>query len=308
MWRKKAGLYLGFLIIAGFLASLVVQLLLCLWPLVHASSLAAAFLAALAYVSAAVLSGLAATRFFWNPSRDEPFLFLEPVCAHQRSRLDLDTFRRVVVPAGLNRRSSAGGNGGRAHGDWSGKSDAGWRGTLRNSSGWRTEARELFAQSLLTPRREGHAFIIALCIYAGFFALRRHALPAASILRALATFLLAWKLTLEESIYARKQGEPVTCRAATGPRRLTAIMITTAVILLGFQRGIGSSAMDAASAIDRSYLRRTPQEKSRASKFRVCKSQDTRASSYGQFPRRKNCLPPPPSGTSPQVVRMTSRW
>ena len=128
MWRKKAGLYLGFLIIAGFLALLVVQLLLCLWPLVHAPSLAAAFLAALAYVSAAVLSGLAATRFFWNPSRMSPSSSLQPVCAHQRSRLDLDTFRRVVVPAGLNRRSSAGGNGGRAHGDWSGKSpDAGWR-------------------------------------------------------------------------------------------------------------------------------------------------------------------------------------
>ena len=81
-------------------------------------------------------------------------------------------------------------------------------------------------------------------------------------------------------------------------------MITTAVILLGFQRGIGSSAMDAASAIDRSYLRRTPQEKSRAA------NSASAISGYESIilwpvPEKKKLLAPPPSGTSPQVVRMT---
>jgi len=68
MGRRRAGTYLSVLIIAGSLTSLVAESLLCRWPAAHSLSLAVAFLVALVYVSAAVLSGLAVTWFFWAPS------------------------------------------------------------------------------------------------------------------------------------------------------------------------------------------------------------------------------------------------
>ena len=220
MGRRRAGTYLGFLIIAGSLTSLVANACSAYGLPVHALSLAAAFLAALAYVSAAVLSGLAATWFFWGPSRMSPSSSLSLFAL--TSAVGWIWIPSVVL---LSRQGSIaaallGAMGAALMAIGLGKVLTPDAATLRNSSGWRTEARELFAQSLLTPPREGHAFIIALCIYAGFFALRRHAILAASILLALCHVLIGVETNSREWMLARKQGEPVTCRAATGPRRI----------------------------------------------------------------------------------------
>ena len=155
MWRKKAGLYLGFLIIAGFLASLVVQLLLCLWPLVHASSLAAAFLAALAYVSAAVLSGLAATRFFWNPSRMSPSSSLSLFAL--TSAVGWIWIPSVVL---LSRQGSIaaallGAMGAALMAIGLGKVLTPDGATLRNSSGWRTESQGVICPIAFNPSAGG---------------------------------------------------------------------------------------------------------------------------------------------------------
>jgi hypothetical protein len=304
MWRRRAGAYLGFLIIAGFLTSLVGQLLLCLWPAVHSRSLAAAFLTALAYVSAAVLSGLAATWFFWTPSRMSPSSSL--ILFALTSAVGWIWIPSVVL---LSRQGSIvaallGAMGAALMAIGLGKALTPDAATLRTSSGWKTEGRELFAQSLLAPRREGHGFIIALCIYAGFFALRRHAILAASILLALSTFLLAWKLTLESGGTSENRTSQSHAALRLVREGLTAVLLTTAVVLLGFQSGVGSSAMDAASATDRSYLRRTPQEKGRA------QNSASAISGYESIilwpvPEKKKLLAPSPSGTSPQAVHMT---
>ncbi len=134
MGRRRAGAYLGVLIIAGSLTSLVAEYLLCQWPAAHSHSLAAAFLVATCLRLCRRSVRLSGHLVFLGSLPDEPFIFLEPLRAQQRSRLDLDTFRCSAVPAALNRRSFGRGNGGRAHGDWSAKSsDAG---CCYSSSGW----------------------------------------------------------------------------------------------------------------------------------------------------------------------------
>ena len=171
-----------------------------------------------------------------------------------------------------------------------------------HQAGWKTEARELFTQSLLTPSREGHAFFIALCIYGGFYALHKHAFLVASILLALSTFLLAWKSTFSSEWPPGKEGSHSRPALRLAREGLTAVLLTAAVLLLGFQRGIYSNAMSAASAPDRSSVSRYLQEKSRPG--------DSALSGYESIilwpvPEKKKLLAPTSSGTSSQAVRMT---
>jgi hypothetical protein len=305
MGRRKAGTYLGVLITAGSLISLVVELLLCRWPAAHTLSLAAAFLAALTYVSAAVLSGLAATWFFWTPSRMSPSSSLSLFAL--TSAVGWIWIPSVVL---LSRQGSIGAALVGAMG--AALMATGLRKVLtpdaatlhRNFPGWKSEGRELFTQSLLTSPREGHAFIIALCIYGGFFALHRHAILAASILLALSTFLLALKLALASECASENRESQSRAALRLAREALAAVFITTAVVLLGFQRGIHSNAMDAASAPDRSSVSRAPQEKNRAGNS-VSAISGYESIILWPVPEKKKLLAPSPSETSPQAVRMT---
>jgi hypothetical protein len=173
----------------------------------------------------------------------------------------------------------------------------------QNLPGWTTEARELFTQSLLTPSREGHAFFIALCIYGGFYALHKHAFLVASILMALSTFLLAWKSTLSSDGPPGKAGSHSRHALRLAKEGLTAVLLTTAVLLLGFQRGIYSNAMSAASAPDRSSVSRYLQEKSRPGNSAALSGYESII--LWPVPEKKKLLAPTSSGTSPQAVRMT---
>jgi hypothetical protein len=303
MGRRRAGTYLGVLIIAGSLTSLVAEFLLCQWPAAHSLSPSVAFLVALVYVSAAVLSGLAVTWFFWAPSR-----------MSSSSSLSLFALSSAVgwiwIPSVvlLSRQRSIGSALVGAMG--AALMATGLRKVLTpdaatlHRAGWKTEGRELFTQSLLTPSREGHAFFIALCIYGGFYALHKHAFLVASILLALSTFLLAWKSTLASDWppeNKRNQSRPALRLAREG---LTAVLLTTAVLLLGFQHGIYSNAMSAASAPGPSSVRRYLQEKSRPA------NSASALSGYESIilwpvPEKKKLLAPTSSGTSSQAIRMT---
>jgi hypothetical protein len=300
MGRSKAGTYLGVLIIAGSLTSLVAESLLCRWPAAHSLSLAAAFLAAVAYVFAAVVSGLAATWCVWAPSRMRPssslslfaltsavgWIWIPSVVLLSRQRsigaalvgvmaaaLMAIGLRRVLTPDAATRQ--------------------------RNLPDWK---RELFTQSLLMPSRERHAFFIALGIYGGFFALHKQAFLVASVLLALSTFLFAWKLTLASDRPSENKGSESRPGLRLAREGSTAVLLTTAVLLLGFQRGIYSSAMNAASTPDRSPASRVPQEKSRPG--------NSALSGYESIilwpvPQKKKLVAPSPSGIPSQAVRMT---
>ena len=305
MGRRRAGTYLGVLIIAGSLTSLVAEYLLCQWPAAHSLSLASAFLAALTYVSAAVLSGLAATWFFWAPSRMSPSSSLRLFALS--SAVGWIWIPSVVL---LSRQSSIGAVLVGAMG--AALMAIGLRKALtpdaatlhQNLPGWKTEGRELFTQSLLTPSREGHAFFIALCIYGGFYALHKHAFLVASILLALSTFLLSWKSTLASEWPPENKGSELRPALRLFREGLAAVLLTTAVLLLGFQRGIYSNAMDAASAPDRSSAGRIPPDKSRSGNSAAALS-GYESIILWPVPEKKKLLAPTSSGTSPQAVRMT---
>ncbi len=301
MGRRRAGTYLGVLIVAGSLTSLVAECLLCQWPAAHSLSLGGAFLAALTYVSAAVLSGLAATRLFWAPSRMRASSSL--ILFALTSAVGWIWIPSVVL---LSRQRSIGAALVGAMG--AALMATGLRKALTpdaatlHRAGWKPEGRELFTQSLLTPSREGHAFFIALCIYGGFYALHKHAFLVASILLALCTFLLAWKSTLA-SEWPPENRESRSRPALRLLREgLTAILLTTAVLLLDFQRGIYSSTMSAASA-DRSSVSRFLHEKSRPGNSAALSGYESII--LWPVPQKKKLLAPSPSGIPSQAVRMT---
>jgi hypothetical protein len=303
MGRRRAGTYLGFLVIAGSLTSLVTASFLCQWPAAHSLSLVAALLAAVTYVLAAALSGLAATWFFWAPSRMSPSSSL--VLFALTSAVGWIWIPAVVL---LSRQRSIGAALVGAMG--AALMATGMRKILKpdaatlHRAGWKMEGRELFTQSLLTPSRERHAFFIALCIYGGFFALHKHAFLVASILLALSTFLLAWKLTLASDGPSENKGSQSRPALRLAREGLTSVLLTTAVLLLGFQRGIYSNAMSAASAPDRSSVRRFLQEKSRPGNSAAAIS-GYESIILWPVPEKKKLLAPTSSGTSSQAIRMT---
>jgi hypothetical protein len=304
MGRRRAGTYLGLLIVAGSLTPLVAASLLCRWPAAHTLSLPAALLAAVTYVFAAVLSGLAATWFFWTPSRMTPssslvmfaltsavgWIWIPAVVLLSRQRsigaalvgamgaaLMAIGLRKVLTPDGATLQ--------------------------RNFRDWKPEGRELFAQSLLNPPREGHAFVIAFCLYAAFFAQHRHAILAASVLLALSTFLFAWKLTFASEYALGTKASKSRAALRLAREALTAVLITTAVLLLRFQHGTYSNAMSAASAPDRSSVSRYLQEKSRPAKSAAISGYESII--LWPVPEKKKLLAPSSSGTSPLAARMT---
>jgi hypothetical protein len=305
MARSRAAAY-EVLIVAGSLTSFVAESFVCRWLAPLSVSLAPVFVTALAYVFAAVLSGVAGTCVFWFRSRTDPSLSLSLFLLTSAvgwvwipsvlllSRQDsiaavfAGTMGAAVMATGLRKVVS---------------SDAG---TLRhNSSGWKSG--ELFAQSLYMPPREPHALLISLCIYCGFFALRGHQIFTASILLALCTFLLAWKLTLvgdRTSANAEDKSRAVLRLVRVG---LAAVLFTFAVVLLGLQHRIHSSATDIAFARGRgSSVTRAPQQKRRA---------DNSTSGLAGYesiilwpaPEKKRVVAPSPSRTSLQGLRMPTK-
>jgi hypothetical protein len=160
--------------------------------------------------------------------------------------------------------------------------------------------RELFSQSLLTYSKERYAFFIALCIYGGFFALHKNAFLAASILLGLCTFLLAWKATLVSEWPFRQKSEPrPTLRLVR--EGSSAILLTTAVLLLGIPRGIypGSS-----SAAGRNPISRARQEKGRPGEAAAALS-GYESIILWPVPQKKKLIAPTSSGTSFHAVRIT---
>jgi hypothetical protein len=259
--------------------------------------------AALAYVFCAVLSGAIATWFFWAPSRmshSSPlslfalssavgWIWIPSVVllSQQRSigAVLLGIVGAAIMASGLRRTLV-------------------WEAGPLNLPDWKSEKRELFAQSLLNPPRERHAFIIALCIYAAFFALHKRATLAASILLALSAFLLAWKLTLAREYKSENEASKSQAALRLGREASTAVVITMAVLLLGFQRRIGSNAMDAASAADRSSARRVPREKSRAGNS-ASELLGYESIILWPVPEKKKIIAPSSPMVSSQEVRMT---
>jgi hypothetical protein len=305
MGRSRAADYCV-LIVAGSLTSFVAESFACRWFAPHSASPGAAFLAAFAYVLAAVLSGVAGTCVFWSLSRTAPSPSLTLFVL-------TSAIGWVWVPSVLllSRQDSvgavlAGTMGAAVMATGLRKVVISDTGTPRhNSLGWKSG--ELFAQTLYVPPRERHALLISVCIYGGFFALRAHQIFGASILLALCTFLLAWKLTLASDRTSENTESKSRATLRLLPVGLAAVLFTFAVVLLGLQRRIHSSATELAFARGRgSSASRAPEQK------RPAEHSTSGLAGYESIilwpaPEKKRVVAPSPSRTSLQGLRIASK-
>ena len=112
-----------------------------------------------------------------------------------------------------------------------------------------------------------------------------------------------WKSTLASNGLPGKSGSHSHQALRLAREGLTAILLTTAVLLLGFQRGIYSNTMNAASAPDRSSVSRFLQAKNRPGNSAALAGYESII--LWPVPEKKKLFAPTSSGTSPQAVRMT---
>ena len=305
MGRRKATAY-SVLIVAGSLASLVAGFFVCRWLAPH--SVGPIFLTSFAYVLAVVLAGVVGTCIFWTWSRTDtsPSLILFVLtsavgwvwvpCVLLLSRQNsigavlAGTMAAAVMAPGLRKIAI---------------SDAGTR--RDNSPGWKPEERELFAQSLYTAPRERIALFLSVCIYAGFFALHSNEVLTASILLALCTFLLAWKLTLPSDGTLETSASKSRAAVRLVREGSVAVLFTFAVLLLGFQRRIHSSATEIALARGRGSSVIKPPEQKRRTNNSVSGLAGYESIILWPAPEKKQVLAPSPTRTSLQSVRMTTK-
>jgi hypothetical protein len=233
--------FVGYLVTAGLVNSLIVAFLLCRLHTSPASSIAALSVRALIYVSLTALGGIAGARYYWNRSSvpltsDHPLSFRLFALANAAgwvwvpAVLLLSSQDSLASPALAILAAALLAAGLR-------KTIASTTSTLHRPPGSSSfDERELFAESLHTPSREAHAYVVALCIYAGGFALERNETLAASGLLALCSFICAWKLTLPpvSNLDSRKASTRAAQRLVG--IALIAVLATLFALLFGVDR------------------------------------------------------------------------
>jgi len=217
--------FLGYLVAAGLVNALIAVFLLCRLPSAHAPSLRTLLLCALIYVCIAALAGMVGSWLYWRRSAtprasDPPLSFARFALANASAWVWVpavvllsaqDSFAAPAVAivaaallaAGLRKTMPAGALTPPTTADW--------------------QQRELFSDSFLTARRQSHAYIIAVCLYAAGLALHDTETLEACALLGLCAFLATWKLTLPPDA-------PATTKRGTG--RLSRIAIAAVLITL----------------------------------------------------------------------------
>ena len=262
MGQSKAATYLAVMMAGSSLAVFLVESLLCQWHALDPLSLTAAFFMAAIHVLIAVLSGVAITCLFWFRSgiASSVSLILFAIvsaigwiwvptivllCRHHSLSavpgaaivaMVMASSVRKIVPS-LTGTTSA---------------------NPLNKNG---EPRELFAAFLDTRPREMDGWIIAACLYGGLFALHRDSLCAGSYLIALGAFLLTWQLISGGANASATDGNRLHAGSRLAKAASIAVVITTGLLLPGFQRGTPPEGMNP-SGRDRGFSgRRVVQQK-----------------------------------------------
>jgi hypothetical protein len=244
MVQNRGATHAAAVLVAGSLGVSIVELWLCRWPSPHPLSPTTAFFNAATYVSVALISGAALTRFCWFRSgmtsslslftiaSATGWIWIPPVVLLSRQRsiaaVPLAALAAVVMARGL-RKVVPPHPGIPPHspppGEW--------------------KERELFAEYLNPAPREMDGFIITVWLYVGLFAWHRRSFFATSFVLALCAFLLTWKLR-GDGAYAsgkvenRKHAALRLARASS-----TAVLVTTGLLLLGLPHEAFPGAMGA---------------------------------------------------------------
>ncbi|HEY1903491.1 MAG TPA: hypothetical protein VGG56_13730 [Terracidiphilus sp.] len=230
--------FLGFLVTAGLINASIAAYLLCPLPQAHHPSLLALFVRALFYVAGAALAGMAGAWFYWsrpsNPFRANPplsfrlFVLTNAVAwvwvpavlllSAQDSPASacIAILAAALAATGLRKAVHSSADTLRQHEDHP-----------------PPEQRELFADTLRTPPREIHGYVIAVCIYFASFELHDGSNLDSSAILALCAFFIAWKLTL-----APDPAQPAGNVNSRAVRRLAkiasaAVFVTVFTLLFG---------------------------------------------------------------------------
>jgi hypothetical protein len=190
VWR-----FFAFVVIAGLLNALIAGFLLCRLPESHAPTMASLVIRAAVYIAIGAAAGIMGAWVYWNnpasPFREEaplPFALFAMVCAAGW----------LWVPAIVILSEQVTGATALVAAMGAFLLGAGLRSTTLMVFE-QTEPRmprevkaELFAESLYEPPGEVHGYFIALCLYAGGWALTGRSNMTAAALLATAAFLFAW--------------------------------------------------------------------------------------------------------------------
>jgi hypothetical protein len=312
MGQSKATTYPALMIAGSALAVFLAESLLCQWHAPHPHSTMAAFFTAAIHVLLSVLAGVAITSVFWFRSviRTSVSLVLFAIVSavgwiwvpaivllsllHSLIAVPVAAIAAVVMAISVRKSLPS------LDGTSSANLDT-------------KEPRELFAAFLDTPSRATEGWIIAACLYAGLFALHGHLLCTGSFLVAVGAFLLTWQLM---SWAANARGNENRVRAGSRLANATsiAVVVTMALLLLGFQRRIPGEGMSA-SARDRGPTgRRVAQQNGAEKSMREFRGYQ-RIILWPAIEKKKLVAPvlskTPPSGfhtSTPRVIRFDGSY
>jgi hypothetical protein len=235
----SANAFLRFLVVVGVLNSLIAAFLLCRLPAAHTPSLTALFIRAVVYVAIGALAGTAGSWFYWRRSSapfspDFPVTFrlfalvcaigwiwapaivlfssqdsaVTPALSTLASALLAAYLRKIFPSANLDAHPSV--------------------------HAW--QDRELFTDSTFTVRHEWHGYVIAVCLYAAFYALGRRWILDAGCLFAFCAFLFAWKRTLAPAGPVNSEVQSARAARRLAYAALPAILVTVSALLFGVAR------------------------------------------------------------------------
>jgi len=187
--------FFAFVVGAGLLNAMIAGFLLCRLPDSHAPTVAAFLVRAAVYVALGAGAGIVGGWVYWNhpgsPFKENaplPFALFAVVCAagwmwvpamtifyEQLSGMTamVAAIGALLLGAGLRSTTLA------------------VFGPVDSRPVWRGR-QELFVESLYETPGEAHGYFIALCLYAGGWALTSRSNSVAAVLLASATFLFAW--------------------------------------------------------------------------------------------------------------------
>ncbi len=234
--QRSITTFVGYLVTAGLVNSLIVAFLLCRLPTSPASSISALTVRAFIYVCLTALAGIAGARYYWNRS-SVPFTSYPPLSFRLFALANaagwvwipavllLSTQDSLASPALAILAAALLATGLR-------KTIGSASPVHQYPSGSSFEQEDLFAASLRTPPREAHAYVVAVCIYTAGYALQQNETLAASGLLALCAFICAWKLTLAAA--SNSDNRKASARAAVRLARIALIAILTTLFALLF--------------------------------------------------------------------------
>ena len=225
--------FVGFFVAAGLLNAAIVALVLCRLPASHAPSLPAILVRATIYVVLGTAAGTAGAYLYWRASAS-PYRANPPIPFHLFALICAAGW--IWVPAAILLSAQESTAAAILGGLLGAVTASGLRKAIPAESTARLEPHAgtspLFAHVLIETPAEIHGYVIATCVYLGFYAQRNHSKLTSAALLAVGAFLFLWNRTQSPASITRLQLERrATWRLAR--TAVPAILVTAWALMLG---------------------------------------------------------------------------